>query len=122
MGAFVALLVLPGCVLLISPPPRPSHPAPFPRQCTPTQTLQSFDCAEYRFDLFVTPNAGRVGVEVSHELGVTIAGDDGSGHLTGASRTECGCIQTLAQKADWAADNNYTATVSAYCHCTLARN
>jgi hypothetical protein len=119
----IIALTFTGCLLWLPlPSPPVARSAPFPRQCTPAQTQQSFDCAQYRFELLATPNPGDVGPGVASEFGASIGGSDGSGRLSGRSRTECGCIQALAEKADWLADNNYTATVAAYCHCAQARN
>ena len=123
LGGALALLSLSGCLLWIPlPGPRVARSAPFPRQCTPAQTVESFECAQYQYQLLATPNPGEVGPEVAHAFGASIGASDGSGRLSGGSRTECGCIQDLALKADWVADNNYTATVAAYCHCAIARN
>ncbi len=115
-------LPLSGCIpelldAVIAPP----HPPPFPRDCSGAAHGESLTCAAFGFDLLATPNPGGVGPEVAHAFGASVASYDGRGRVAGEAKSECGCINALAQKADWLADNNYAATVMAACHCVRPR-
>jgi hypothetical protein len=120
----VAALALPslGCVpQLIDAMLTPPHPPPYPRNCSAAAHGESLSCATFGFDLLATPNPGVLGPEVAHTFATSVGSYDGRGRVTGESKSECGCINALAQKADWLADNNYAATVMAACHCVRPR-
>ncbi|MHB8419926.1 MAG: hypothetical protein ACYDCL_17770 [Myxococcales bacterium] len=127
-AAFLSLLLLGlgACVVsangelvgLALPVERPPHPPPFPRACGGASRAEDLTCAYYGFALLATPNPGGVGPSVRSELGW----GGGPGYVRGGSLTACGCIEALAAKADWLADNNYRAEVRERCHCARPRD